>query len=219
MKAELKNFLWMKDFSTLITKYADEEVRLVDEGDSLKRIEALPFQEMPGMRIQVFAGSDMKNAELKAREVSSLGFDTVYIIEETGLYKVQVGNFLDRREAEIMLDKLRFAEISNAWITQSSIQVPKDSSQLIEQKSIDYTADTFKITYSIQVFVTGNKKKANQLTEKFSSKFNDKAWVIQQGNFWKILLGKFTSEESARLKLKEIRKSGFADAWLTQSEE
>jgi cell division septation protein DedD len=219
MKAELKNFLWMKDFGTLITKYADEEVRLVDEGDSLKRIEALPFQEMPGMRIQVFAGSDMKNAELKAREVSSLGFDTVYIIEETGLYKVQVGNFLDRREAEIMLDKLRFAEISNAWITQSSIQVPKDSSQLIEQKSIDYTADTFKITYSIQVFVTGNKKKANQLTEKFSSKFNDKAWVIQQGNFWKILLGKFTSEESARLKLKEIRKSGFADAWLTQSEE
>jgi hypothetical protein len=219
MKTELKNFLHTKDFSTLIKKYAEEEVKLWDAGDSLHHIEARPYLEMPGMRIQVFAGSDMKNAEIKAGEVSSLGLDSVYIIEETGMYKVQVGNFSDRREAEIMLDQLRFAGISNAWITQSSIHVQKDSSQLPEHNLTDDAVNKFNITYSIQVFVTGDKEKAKLLTEKFSSKFNENAWVIQQGVYWKILLGKFASEESARMKLKEIRNSGFSDAWLMQLEE
>ncbi len=219
MKDDLKNFLWDKDFSQIMSRYAEEKIELRDPGDFSRRIKMRSFKEESGMRIQTFAGSSRENAEKFATSLSSLSLDSVYIVPENGLFKVQLGNFKDRLEAEKMLDQLRFQGINNAWIVQASIHLPKE--KMIQFTSADTaSADSgfLQLLYSIQIFVTGNKEKADSLSREFANIFPDEVWITTSGNYWKVLVGKFSQEIVARQRLDEIRNSGYPDAWLTQTE-
>ncbi len=215
MSADLKNYLWNRDIKNLIENEADEIIYLTDEGDSLRRIAARPYQETTGIRVQLFAGTDFINAEKVAAEARALDLDSVYVIEEKGIYKVQLGNYTEHLEAEKMLDQLRFVGISNAWITQSTIHTPKKASGSATITHDLKGSDTLKVVYAIQVFVTHSNDKAKRLAQKISQKF-DNTQVIKQGQYWKILIGRYYSEEIARSKLSQIINSGYPDAWLTQ---
>ncbi len=215
MSADLKNYLWNRDIKNLIENEADEIIYLNDQGDSLRRIAAHPYQETAGIRVQLFAGIDFINAEKVAAEVRALDLDSVYVIEEKGIYKVQLGNYTEQLEAEKMLDKLRFVGISNAWITQSTIHTPKKASESTTITHDLKGSDTLKVVYAIQVFVTYSSDKAKRLAQKISQKF-DNTRILKQGQYWKILIGRYYSEEIARNKLSYIKNSGYPDAWLTQ---
>jgi hypothetical protein len=220
MKDDLKNFLWEKDFQQIINRYAEEKIELKDAGDFSRRLEARPFREEPGMRIQTFAGSSRENAEKFAVTLSTLALDSVYVVPENGLYKVQLGNFTDRLEAEKMLDRLRFQGINNAWIVQVPIHVPRDKT--IQIASADTTAADSsipRILYSIQIFVTARREKAESLSQDFTNIFPEQVWIAPSGEYWKVLVGKFSQEIPARQRLDEIRNSGYPDAWLTQTEQ
>jgi hypothetical protein len=220
MKDDLKNFLWEKNFQDIINRYAEEKIELQDKGDFSRRLEARSFREEPGMRIQTFAGSSRENAEKFAATLSSLELDSVYVVPENGLYKIQLGNFTDRLEAEKMLDRLRFQGIDNAWIVQVPIHVPKDKIIRIAQTDTTATDTSIPhILYSVQIFVTGSREKAESLSRQFASIFPEEVWITPSGEYWKVLVGKFTQEMPARQRLDEIRNSGYPDAWLTQTEQ
>ena len=72
---------------------------------------------------------ELQNFQNIAKEILSniqaLNLDSVYMVQEQNLFKVQMGNYGERREAEIMLDRLRYAGIENAWIVNATIHVPK----------------------------------------------------------------------------------------------
>lgn len=215
MSADLKDFLWNRDIKNLIENEADDIIYLTDEGDSLQRIAARPYQETAGLRIQLFAGIDYVNAEKVAADARAIDLDSVYVIKEEGIYKVQLGNYAEQIEAEKMLDQLRFAGISNAWITKSTIHTPKKASRSVTTSHVLEASDTLMVTYAIQVFVTYSSEKAKRLARKISQRF-DNTQVLNHGQYWKILIGRYHSEEMARNKLSEIKKSGYPDAWLTQ---
>jgi hypothetical protein len=213
MSRDLKDFLWQKDFENLIENYADEKIHLHDKGKNLERLAARPYKEVPGLRIQVFAGSDPMNAQMKAQELRTLNLDSVYVTEKKGLFRVQLGNFLYRIEAEKMLDRIGHAGISNAWITETMIRIPKQES---EESQDHEKISAYEMNYAIQVFVTGDPEKAVELSEHFQQVFDENVRIVNQANVWKILIGNYTKEREAREKLEEIRQAGFPDAWLTQ---
>jgi|GEM_PF-2707561 len=215
---ELKNFLWDKDFKSLIDNYAEEKVILTEQGNFQRKLEARSYQEVEGMRVQVFAGLDKNNAESMVQHITNLGLDSVYIREDQGLYKVQIGNFTERIEAEKMLDKLRYAGVSNAWIVTTTIHIPKSmvqDSTAIQQKPLVSDAGE-RFLYAIQVFVTGNYDRAQTYQQQLSMTFQEEAWIKEQDGLWKILLGKYNDESFARDRLEQIRTQGYPDAWLTQ---
>ncbi len=217
ISGKLKDYLWQKDFLQMVHDYADESITLTDSGDYQKRIEARPYVEKNGLRVQVFAGTNQNRSKEVAHQVKALGLDSVYIDTSGGLYKVQVGNFIQRLEAEKMLDRLRFAGISNAWIVQTTVHISKERSETapVEQENDnDLTGEGF--FYSIQLFVTNSPEKAAELSRRFAGELKEDIWYTRQGNLWKVLAGKYTNEEEARNNLNIIQKAGYQDAWITQ---
>ena len=214
MSSDLRKFLWEKDFNELITDYAEEKIILTEQGEFKKRIERRSFIESKGFRVQAFAGSTEENAAAMANQLAQLQLDSVYVIEDQGLYKVQIGNFRERLEAEKMLDQLRHRNIRNCWIVETIIHVPKQSAAPPDTDSGVKVIPTPK--FSIQLFVTKSEPRAKEFAEKFTRELGQPSRLIQSGEFWKVLCGNYGEEFRARQRLEEIRNSGYPDAWITQ---
>jgi hypothetical protein len=213
---ELKNFLWEREFIEMIDSFSEETIILKDEGEIQKRLNRRSYNEVHGLRVQVFAGIDRNNADNLKEKLIQLQIDSVYMDQANGLFKVQIGNFIERLEAEKMLDKLRFHGITNTWIVETIIHVPKMRITLDTSKIEEDISHETSLNYAIQIFVTGDQEKASLIKKNLSDRLNEKIWIKQQGNLWKILVGKFQDEEQARIIMERIRESGFPDAWLTQ---
>lgn len=214
MSSDLKKFLWEKDFNELITDYAEEKIILTEQGEFKKRIERRSFIEAPGFRVQTFAGSSKENAAAIADQLTKLNVDSVYVVDDQGLFKVQIGNFTERLEAEKMLDQLRHRNFRNCWIVETIIHIPKQSKPLPDTDSDIKVISTPK--FSIQLFVTKNEQRAKEFSAKFTRELGQPSRLIQSGDFWKVLCGSYSEEFRARQRLDEIRNSGYPDAWITQ---
>jgi SPOR domain len=217
ISGELKQFLWQKNFSELIENYAEEKITLRDEGVWQKQISARSYREEQGLRVQLFAGAIEENARTAAAEIQSLSLDSVYVLEEDGLFKVQLGNFQERLAAEKMLDQLRFKGITNAWIVQTTIHVPKVSvDQVLTPGTKTDSSEYSPLIFTIQVFVTRDLTNAERVLQSLSDQVKQEGWVICSGDLWKVVVGNFQTEAAAREFLSVLRSSGFPDAWLTQ---
>lgn len=219
LSGQVKKFLWEKDFQTLIRKYGEDHITLHDAGDRVARLHARSYVEKPGLRVQVFAGTDRERASQIAEQVRALNLDSVYVLQQDRLFKVQVGNFRERREAEVMLDRLRFVGISNAWIVETTIHVPKSrvtSSAAVTSKT--EPSSTRQVVFAVQLFVSGNRERALRFQRTASRKLPDRVWIQPQGELWKVMAGNYRQEEQARAALQRIRDAGYTDAWLTQTE-
>jgi len=215
---KLKDYLWQNDMQVLIRKYAQERVILHEDGNIARRIARRSYSEKEGLRVQVFAGTEEQHALDIAAKTRDLNLDSVYVNEDAGMFKVQLGNFTKRLEAEKMLDRLRFAGITNAWIVKTQVHIPKSGS-IIPHEIPAAKEENGEILYSIQLFVTNNREKAEQLKRDFAVKIGASVWILPQGNLWKVLAGKYGDEEQARQRLSELQTAGFPDAWLTQVEQ
>jgi len=63
MTEELKKFLWEKEITEILSAYGEDRIILSDSGDYRHRLARRTFREAQGLRIQAFAGTDVKNAE------------------------------------------------------------------------------------------------------------------------------------------------------------
>ena len=216
----LKQFLESRNFMELIEAYKQEKIAIVSKGNRIKREEARPFVIGNGFRCQVFAGALKNNAEQIAEQLRKLNMDSVYVIETPShLYKVQIGNFTTRRDAEIFLDRLRNAGVTDAWIVEADIHIPKDEPRPPAAEEPTPASEqelSQSLYFTIQVFATNDSVKASRLKEKLQSQFDQPAVVAGQGSVWKVLVGKFTDRASAETFLQELRKRKFEDAWITQ---
>ncbi len=215
--SKLRDYLWHQDFQSLIDRFAQDSIMLVDKGDRAARIESLPYITTAGLRVQLFAGLNRENAEAIANRVRELQLDSVYVVQSDSLVKVQIGNFTERLEAEKMLDRLRFAGITTAWIVSSQIHVPKvspvptvDSGKSASQKA--------NLGYTIQLFVTNDVQRAEQIRREAAEQTGLDVSIIHDDDFWKIMAGHFNDETTARAQLKHLQENGYPDAWLTQSQ-
>ncbi len=73
---------------------------------------------IPTFRVQVFAASSREKAELIAQELREIQQEPVVVVEENGLFKVQVGAFASRLLAEGYRDFLRTKGYPDAFIVQ-----------------------------------------------------------------------------------------------------
>ncbi len=158
-----------------------------------------------GYRVQVFASTDSLNAQKQKEKLIPAIKEKIYLIHEKNLYKVQVGDFLWRPPADSLRDRIKKLGFHGAWVVQRSIFIPIDSNQTPPANS------TF---FKIQVFVTGDQAKAQNIVKQLQKEFQHPVYFRKQGNVFKVFLGKFTTRDRAENILKKVKNLGYSDAWI-----
>lgn len=80
-----------------------------------------------GYRVQLYSFSSREAAEAAIRRVERLLADWshgVYLSEEDGSFKVRVGDFTDKDEANLLRDRLREEGYPDAWTASARVRLP-----------------------------------------------------------------------------------------------
>ncbi len=169
------------------------------------------FKEIEGYRVQVFAGLDSLKAGEVANQVSGFSPDSVHLLVESGLHKVQIGDFPYRAPADNLKLLMRRNGFPGAWVVQRTIVIP------VAADSSDSSATRHELPgnrYQIQVAAVQDKAHAERLKREVSQKTDQPVNIQSSGNLFKIVIGPLRKETEARRLLQQIRKQGYTDAWL-----
>ncbi|MDQ3072748.1 MAG: SPOR domain-containing protein [Bacteroidota bacterium] len=77
-------------------------------GDPMSEEEMEEGVKMRGYRVQVYAGSDRRRAEQLKDELSNI-YSTVYLVYDQPYFKIRIGDYRSRLEAQHMLHELKIA--------------------------------------------------------------------------------------------------------------
>ncbi len=87
--------------------------------DSLKNIR-ITTQE--GYRLQIFESSSVEETNRTLQKFERSLKDSVYMVFEAPLYKLRLGNFVTKKEAEKQKTNLNKKGYKNIWIVRSRIE-------------------------------------------------------------------------------------------------
>ena len=96
--------------------YGTSQVKVLD---SLRDVRATTRD---GFRIQVFETSSSEKANNVFKKYKKKMDDSLYVIFDAPLYKIQYGNFSKKYEAENVKKKLSRKGFKNIWIVRSRIE-------------------------------------------------------------------------------------------------
>ena len=94
--------------------------------DSLKNIR-ITTQE--GYRLQIFESSSVEETNRTLRKFERSLKDSVYMVFEAPLYKLRLGNFATKKEAEKQKKNLNKKGYKNIWIVRSRIEQSSKNSE------------------------------------------------------------------------------------------
>lgn len=78
--------------------------------------------EIEGFRVQIFATQDRNKADQLQEELALKFDEKIYVIFEAPNYKLRIGDFLDRDDAEILRMRLVSSDFPSSWIVRTRIQ-------------------------------------------------------------------------------------------------
>ena len=85
--------------------------------DSMKKTEK---KELEVFRIQIFESTVASIARAEAKRFQNILGDTVYIDFETPLYKLRIGNYVNRNNAEDAIESISKLGAKDAWIIRTN---------------------------------------------------------------------------------------------------
>ena len=95
----------------------DSQMVIQEEPDSIQII-------IEGFRVQVLATRDQVNGERLRNKLSESFLEKIYIIFESPNYKVRMGNFIDRRDAETLRRSLAKKGYPSASVSYTHLTLP-----------------------------------------------------------------------------------------------
>ncbi len=93
------------------------------------RIEVAPVkirrpEKAPGFRVQIYSASNQQSAEQEQEHARGvLGRDDVYVDFEPPFFKVRVGDFSDRKEAESLLEQVKEQGYETPFLVRTQVIV------------------------------------------------------------------------------------------------
>ena len=87
--------------------------------DSIKQLK-LKINE--GYRIQIFESTVSSIARAEAKRFQNILGDSVYIDFEAPLYKLRIGNFVERKKAERAIESIERLGAKDSWIVRAKIE-------------------------------------------------------------------------------------------------
>ena len=90
--------------------------------DSIKQLKSKVNE---GFRIQIFESMVSSIARAEAKRFQNILGDTVYLYFETPLYKLRIGNYIDRKKAEKAISAIKRLGAKDSWIVRTKIDMVK----------------------------------------------------------------------------------------------
>ena len=104
------------DFPLVVNKvFTGDHISLID---SLSRLQ-IKSDEI--FRIQIFESTESSIAKAEAKRFQNILGDTVYINFETPLYKLRIGNFSNRRQAEEAISAIENLGVKGSWVIRAML--------------------------------------------------------------------------------------------------
>ncbi len=180
------------------------------------------FKEIEGFRVQIFAGIDTVNALSTRSQAATMVPDSVYLLDDRGLLKVQVGDYPYRYQADKIRDQFRRDGFPGAWVILRTILIPFEadttadtvvvSDSALVTESVEQSIEEGK--FKIQIIAMGSEERAKDIVDNLKQTMNYQAFYEKSGNLYKVFVGYFKEENTARDALIKVRANGFPDAWL-----
>jgi hypothetical protein len=181
------------------------------------------YKEREGFRVQVFAGLDSINAVLLFRQARQITRDSTYLFKDKGLFKIQVGDYPFRYQADSTNMNMRKNGFPGAWVVKGTIRIP-----IVPEEAGSLPADSLTAgevqtenaqksspgKYRIQLIAVSTAGRAQTLVDDLTAKYAYPAFFEKSGKLYKVFAGPYADESEARQVLEKVRKSGYPDAWL-----
>ncbi len=116
-------------------------------------------------KIQVLATNSFERAQDEKIKLMSYTDKTIYITSEDVLWKVQIGDYISRKESEMERDQLRGLGWIDAWIMNYRASVIQTEIQSDEAEMPDESEESYY--YTVQLVATRSKDKAEGTVSKF----------------------------------------------------
>lgn len=160
------------------------------------------FNQVIGYRVQIFAARDKNNAEKVKNLAMNDTKERVYVVlADDNLYKVQVGDYLSRIDAEKMRDKLR--------------ALPNYQDAFIQNTYVFYDTQTSGGSYYIQVGAFSTSASAEEFIKtSLNTRGYNNTSVQFDNNLYKVLVGGYNSNEEAASIKEKLQENGFEGTWI-----
>jgi cell division protein FtsN len=160
------------------------------------------FNQVIGYRVQIFAARDKNNAEKVKNLAMNDTKERVYVVlADDNLYKVQVGDYLSRIDAEKMRDKLR--------------ALPNYQDAFIQNTYVFYDTSTSEGSYFIQVGAFSTSESAEEFIKtSLNTRGYNNTSVQFDNNLYKVLVGAYSSNEEAAAVKEKLQTNGFEGTWI-----
>ena len=99
-------------------------VNKIFTGNHILLIDSLSKLQIKGneiFRIQIFESTESSIAKAEAKRFQNILGDTVYINFETPLYKLRIGNFLNRKQAEDAISAIENLGVKGSWVIRAML--------------------------------------------------------------------------------------------------
>ncbi|MFC1554792.1 SPOR domain-containing protein [candidate division KSB1 bacterium] len=162
-------------------------------------------------KIQLMATQDFNKAQSLKRTIQDYTDKSIFLINEKDLWKVQVGDFQSREKALAERDVFRQLGWIDTWLIQYRISQP--NTEIIP---VEMAAEKLTEYYTVQVIATKNKLTAENMLNSLKVLNVNDAVLIEDGEYWKIQVGRFKDNREAAAKLDQMKRMGFNDSWVTK---
>ena len=158
-------------------------------------------------RIQIFSGSAANAQKLYNQYTGNHNATDIYVLHdaESGFWKVWVGNYMTRPEADSAKAKLTELGFSGAWV-----------------KEMPQTSLTVKETIELFWVQMGSFQKessAQALFEKLKTQFKDQVIIKTAGSVYKVWIGGFTERSMADVLKSKLVQQGYTGVFIVQGTE
>jgi cell division protein FtsN len=172
----------------------------------ITRSEGIPssFGRVIGYRVQIFAARDKSNAErVKAAASKDIKERIYLVLADDNLYKVQIGDFLSKIDAEKARDRI--------------ITMPNYKDAFIQNTYIYFDNSAAGGSHFIQVGSFSTKQSAEDFIKtSLNSLGYNNTEIFFDNNLYKVLVGSYGSNNEASSVRDRLRSDGFEGAWIIQ---
>jgi cell division protein FtsN len=171
-----------------------------------QQVESIPpsFEKVIGYRVQIFAARDKNNAEkVKAAASKDIKERIYLVLAEDNLYKVQIGDYLSKIDAEKARDNIKL--------------MPNYKDAFIQNTYIFFDNSSASGNYFIQVGSFSTKESAEDFIKtSLNSLGYNNTELFLDNSLYKVLIGSYPSNTEATSVRDRLRSDGFEGAWIIQ---
>lgn len=162
------------------------------------------FNKVIGYRVQIFAAKEKANAEkIKTLAMKDINERIYIILADDNLYKVQVGDYLSKIDAEKMRDKIK--------------SLPNYADAFVQNSYIFYDKSADSGEYYIQIGAFSTRETADEfIAKKLSDLGYTNAVVYNENSLFKVLIGGYATNQEALDVKDKLKNDGFEGSWIIQ---